>query len=126
MKTKIFCIFSMDGDGYLQISKIALNPQILNLDTTEEWEIPVIYFTEIDSDVDIIKGSSDGETIDPNWKPYEGKVNVANGWQKDGKFISVDNYDIVPDNWDDADSVVIYKTYKEGELINTETVVEEW
>jgi hypothetical protein len=64
---KIFVTICEDGDGYPQISRIALNPHILR--KTKEYEDNNIYFCELTQDEFI-----DSSEIE-HWK----KLNFKNG-----------------------------------------------
>lgn len=80
-----------------------------------------------------VKGNIINASSYEDWKPYSGKRWIDQGWMIDGKFYSEDtkeypdNYDKLNDNLDDyGPRTIKYEIYKEGELIETKYIEEDW
>lgn len=115
MKTRIFAVFTSDGDGYDIISKIGLN---LNVFKGEE----DIYFQDIDSKTET--------TDEDSWKPYNGTQEIYGYIDvKTNKFHIDDNScPFLPDEFFEDPSKQwgnMIEIYKDGELIETKFEKEE-
>ena len=108
---KIFCTF--EEDNYPFISKIGVNPKIFPKES-------VIYYQDINIETEV--------TDNENWIPYEGKIPLEFGYLIFDKFYINEE---LPKTFEELDDLykyeaIKYNIYKNGKIIRTEIIEENY